>query len=1632
MDERTLTFLGRVDEQLKVGGVRLDPNEVADALTTYPTIRRAAVRLWRPRPTPPAQHCVRCGLPSNVPGVRFDGDGVCGTCHDYDRVKDHAAAYFRTPDELVGWRDQARAARTGRHDCVHLLSGGKDSTYALYQLVAMGFDVYAFTLDNGFISSDAKANIRRSVADLGIEHEFATTDAMAEIFRDSLERHSNVCNGCYKAIYTLATNRALELGAPLVVTGLSRGQLFETRLVPAQFAAERFDPEAIDRAVLSARKVYHRAEDAVRRRLDTSAFDDDATFDRVTYVDFYRYVDVELSEVLAFLDSEAPWVRPRDTGRSTNCLINAAGIHTHLSEQGFHNYAVPYAWDVRLGHKERSQAMAELDDRLDLDEVTALLDRVGYAPRPRDVLTAWYELADEATEPTPVELRTALAERLPAHAVPQAFVAVGELPVTANGKLDAAALPAPTRVHRPGPALYVSPQSPLESRIVAIWERVLGVEPIGVDDGFFALGGDSLAALEAVMALSAELGRTVREDLAFAHTTPRQLASALVAGGGAVEGRTGPASPSRRPAGAEPPLSTGEQAILFEQLVTPDDPRYHVGRCYRIAGPVDPHRLRSALTAVVDAHVPLHWTFGEPRRRLAPDAALSFVVASAASSPAEFTRAAAELHRRPFDLEVGPLVRGLFQPLTDGSTGIALVFHHVSIDASSFDRLWDELAARYAGEEPPAAPFDYADHLAWQEARLDDTDRAFWSGPQRAVEVAGVRLGRAGEVPTVTLGEPADTAGAAGDRLGGGYRERLASVDLPTLRRGPGATPFANALAAIVGVLATRADGPTLGVGLTTSTRDHPDAESLVGYYLNTVPLVVDVPDPTSFAELARRCGDVVGSALAHRTYPLARIVTDRRSAGLPPPPTRILVAFEELAGCSLAGLGAEHEILTSGSAVADATFFVQVRGDEVHLGLEYAHRVLDAAGADQLLAELDDGLRRGVSQPSTLVRRRPAAAAPAVPVEWQEAPRPELAGPTTLDELIRTAASRHPDRVAVACGSESVTYADLDRQANRLAHLLRSLGAGPEERVGVVGARRLGTIVAILGVLRAGAAYVPLDPTHPPERRRHTLTDCGASIVVSAGPVAGAPALEAASGVHQVDVATVDVPTWPATPPSEAARPEHLAYVVYTSGSTGAPKGVMVEHRHIAASTLARRGFYGERPNRFLLLSPFAFDSSMAGLFWTLSSGGTIVLPEEDAARDVTRLGHLIADHQVTHLLALPSLYQVLTEEVDRDRLTSLRTAIVAGEACTGAVVAAHRRACPHAELVNEYGPTEAAVWSHAYRVPAGPAGPAVPIGRPIPNATCLVLDRTGSPVPVGVPGELYVGGAGVARGYLGRADLTDERFVALSEDVAGRLAGRFYRTGDVVSWGEHGNLLFHGRVDHQVKVRGHRVEPEEVEAVLAGLPGVREAAVVARGSGPGVRLVAYVAGAPGLEAAALRDDAARALPEALVPAAVVVLGALPRTANGKVDRAALPEPRSAPPTGSPAGMPPTAAVLAMAELWREVLGLDAIGPDDDFFDLGGDSLLAIRIFARLRRRFGVDLPLPVLFQASTPRSLTAEVEARAASTAGASRGAGGVAGRRRRGRTSCPSPGVARTGRRSTACTGWAGTCSTCGSWP
>jgi amino acid adenylation domain-containing protein len=522
-DERTMVYRGRLDEQLKVRGVRLEAGEVEAALATHPAVRQAVVRLWSPAARAgTARRCVRCGLSDAVPAVVVDDAGICSTCRAFDAVRAQAGAYFGTEADLLAVRDRARSARRGGVDCLLLLSGGKDSTYTLYRLVELGFDVAAMTLDNGFISEEAKANVRRVVEDLGVPHRFVTTEHMAEVFRDSLERYSNVCNGCYKTIYTLGVNVAHELGAPVIVTGLSRGQLFETRLIPAQFAHGRFDPDAIDAAVLEARKVYHRSDDAVTRLLDTSLFADDRVFDDIEFLDFYRYEDVSLETMLRFLAERAPWIRPSDTGRSTNCLINAAGIHTHQLERGFHNYAVPYAWDVRLGHKTRDEALEELDDDLDEGEVTRLLAAVGYEPRPPQLLTAWYT----GDEVDPEELRAHVAARLQDHAVPVALVHVEELPLTVNGKVATDRLPAPTRFRRGEEGRsYRPPTTAVEETLCEIWSEILGIDRIGVDEDFFSLGGASLAALEMIVWVSETYDVVVPESAAFEHRTVETLAA---------------------------------------------------------------------------------------------------------------------------------------------------------------------------------------------------------------------------------------------------------------------------------------------------------------------------------------------------------------------------------------------------------------------------------------------------------------------------------------------------------------------------------------------------------------------------------------------------------------------------------------------------------------------------------------------------------------------------------------------------------------------------------------------------------------------------------------------------------------------------------------------------------------------------------------------------------------------------------------------------------------------------------------------------------------------------------------------------------------------------------------------------
>ena len=528
-----LDYLGRIDRQVKVSGHRIELGEVEAALLAVPSIAQCAViARRRTAPAPAAEeavrHCVRCGLPSNYPRVTFDTDGVCNLCRAYDAIEPHARAYFRTMDDLRALFAATARAHPSRYDCLMLYSGGKDSTYALCRLVEMGLSVYAFTLDNGFISDGAKENIRKVTAQLGVPIEFATTPAMNAIFRDSLARFSNVCNGCFKTIYTLGMLRARDLGIPIVVTGLSRGQLFETRLSEEMFRDGRVRPDEVDAAVLAARKVYHRTPDEVSRTLDVRAFQDDRIFEQVQFVDFYRYCDVGMDEMLDHLGRTVPWIRPSDTGRSTNCRINDLGIYVHQKERGYHSYALPYSWDVRLGHKTRAAALDELDDDIDPAAVRGLLAEVGYDEQriagagEQTSLAGFYVASGDVAEQ---DVRRALAERLPAASIPAWLRRVDAIPLTTNGKVDEQALSSLLSDRTPV-ASDDPPQGPVEEFLAGVWREELGVPRVGSGDSFFDLGGTSLVAMQVMVRLCHEFDITLPLATIFTRPTLGALARA--------------------------------------------------------------------------------------------------------------------------------------------------------------------------------------------------------------------------------------------------------------------------------------------------------------------------------------------------------------------------------------------------------------------------------------------------------------------------------------------------------------------------------------------------------------------------------------------------------------------------------------------------------------------------------------------------------------------------------------------------------------------------------------------------------------------------------------------------------------------------------------------------------------------------------------------------------------------------------------------------------------------------------------------------------------------------------------------------------------------------------------------------
>ncbi|MGW4898059.1 amino acid adenylation domain-containing protein [Kitasatospora sp. NPDC004240] len=1127
----------------------------------------------------------------------------------------------------------------------------------------------------------------------------------------------------------------------------------------------------------------------------------------------------------------------------------------------------------------------------------------------------------------------------------------------------------------PGRPAHVAPGTPAERTVARIWSELLEVPQVGLEDNFFQLGGYSLLMTELAKRLHEATGTPVVLADLFGAVTVREQAALLTAAEPETAGIT--PVPRDRPL----PLSYGQRRIWLLDTMEPS-PEWTAPLFLRLPGDVDADTVRLVLDTLADRHEALRTRYtvvdGEPRQEIGET--LPIELRYAEGGREEIVELFREQFETGFDLTSGRLWRATLARIpADGDGQLLLVtIHHIACDGWSAAILEEEFhllsAALRAGVEPrlPAVPVQYADYADWQQE---------WHSKERlADELDHWRTALDGLVP---LELPADHPRPAkrdprGDVVTFDIPRRLmaAVTDLGQSRE---ATPFMTLLTAFGTVLARLSGQWDVVVGTPVAGRTRPEVDRTVGFFLNSLVLRYQLEEDLTFTEALERVRVVCREAFAHQNLSFEHIVDELRPERDQSRTPLYQVAFNLHDGQLIGGMPdrADIDYLHPARRVAktDLTLYVRSEADGTWSGaFEYSDALFERATVERLADHFLRLLESVTTEPTVTL-----AAAEIMAEEdrerlagWGTGERADWPAGTTLD-LFEEQARATPDAVAVIAGGTRLTYAEVDERANRIAHHLIALGAGPDTVVGLCLARGPELVPALLGIWKADAAYLPLDPALPAERLRHVLSDCRSPLLVTASDLASAA--EGFQGTRVLlDTDRAAVEARPAWRPARTGDPELLAYAIYTSGSTGRPKGVMVHHRglanHLRWAARDLTGTEGGAP----LFSSIAFDLPATNLYVPLITGRAVhVLP---ADLDLAALGAtLLADAPYAFVKLTPGHLELLTDQLTDEQMSALAgLVLVAGEELPARLANRWLTALGTGRLINEYGPTEASIGSTAHPVDR-PQAAAVPLGGPLPNTTTVVLDGSGRPVPVGVPGELHVGGEGLARGYHGRPELTAEKFVP---NPYGPPGSRLYRTGDLTRLLPDGAISFLGRIDTQVKLRGYRIELGEIEAVLSEMGPVRDAVVVVREGATGEKSLAGYLVADGdgpLDLDAVRAGLAERLPDYMVPSAFAVIDRIPLTANGKVDRRALPDIDA----GADDHQPPTTPTEErIAQIWAELLGLPRVGVQDSFFALGGHSILAIRMTSQLQDEFDIDLSIGTVFAQPTVGRLAAAIEDR------------------------------------------------------
>ncbi|MFL6192561.1 MAG: amino acid adenylation domain-containing protein, partial [Thermoanaerobaculia bacterium] len=1196
------------------------------------------------------------------------------------------------------------------------------------------------------------------------------------------------------------------------------------------------------------------------------------------------------------------------------------------------------------------------------------------------------------------DLRRALQDRLPEYMVPQFFVRLDAIPLNPNGKVERKALPVPERLE--STEAFVEPRTELERIVAEIWAEVLDVERVGLHDDFWDLGGHSLLATKVLARLSDTLGVEVPLHTIFEAPSLVEFTAAL--GEAVFDEEDDEEEPVLslvalpRQEGAPLAVSFGQERLWFLDRYTPGASVYNIPAAYRLSGPLDAGALSAALAEIVRRHEVLRTVFqaidGQPSQVVQPFRAPELPVVdlgglSGAALEAEAARLDAGERARPFDLERGPVFRATLLRLGETEHVLLLNVHHIASDGWSVDVMMRELAALHGGASLPALPIQYADFALWQrrwlagevlEGKLD-----FWRR----------RLG--GQPGPLAL--PADRPRPALQSFQGGAESlRLPESLAKSLERvgyENRATLFMTLLAAFDVLLYRWSGQEDLSVGMPIANRNLPEIQDLIGFFVNTLVLRTDVSGDPTFLDLLGRVRDVALDAFDHQDLPFDRLVVElapeRNPATTPLFQVLFTLRHMESGGLGLGrGVTAEPFAGNGGERTSKFDLSLHVaRGEgEMAAIIEYAAALFDPATIQRMLGHLRTLLTAIAATPAARISDLPLltpAERDEILIRWNDTRRDYPVRPF-VHELFAEHARRHPDTVAVKLGDRTLSFGELEAQANRLAHHLRSLGVGPDVLVAVCAERTIERVVGIVATLKAGGAYASLDPDYPAERLAYLIEDARAPVLLTESRLLEKlPATWATVIRLDRDLDALAGDGDESRPPAVALDPDHLAYVIYTSGSTGRPKSVAVPHKGLLNLVLWHHETCGVTPeDRGTQVASPAFDVAVWELWPLLAGGAGVYIPDQETRLSSSRTMRWFAEEGITlAFLPTPLADVALGEEIEPGLDLKLRALVVGGDRL-------HRYPRPETPfgLLNIYGPAEHSVVTTAEWVPAMPreAAPArfPSIGRAVANTRVYLLDRDGRPVPAGVPGELYVSGPGLARGYLHRPELTAERFLPDPWEPGGRM----YRIGDLARWLPDGSLDFLGRVDFQVKIRGMRVELGEIEAMIGQHPGVREAVVVVREDHPGDRrLTAYVAGAaePRPAVVELKSFLERELPAYMVPQDWLLLDALPLTPNGKVDRRALPQPGRQV-EAETAVAPRTPLEDLLASVFGQVFGLATVSVLDDFFDLGGHSLLATQVVSRVKA-MGIDLEVRALFEEPTIEGLARWIQNRQLQSAGA-----------------------------------------------